>query len=82
MAASRCAADTLDCPAPRMYSPVHYNRRGLKNPRAANWTDRAPDCPVGGTEPSGALQCSTFHLFLSLISFALFWTYLYEVPGT
>jgi hypothetical protein len=37
---------------------------------------------VGVTGPSGALQCSTFPLFLSLISFALFWTYLYEVPDT
>jgi hypothetical protein len=82
MAASRCAAGTTDCPVPRMDRPVHYNRRRLKTPRAASWTDSAPDYPVGGTKPSGALQCSTFHLFLSLISFALFWTYLYDVPGT
>jgi hypothetical protein len=37
-AASRCAAGTLDCPAPRVDRPVNYSRRRLKtqeNPRVS-----------------------------------------------
>jgi hypothetical protein len=34
--------------------------------------DRAPDCPVGGTRPSGATQTSLLSPFSILISFAPF----------
>jgi hypothetical protein len=51
---------------------MNYSRRRLEFPRAPNWLDRAPDCPVGGTGPFGATQSSTFSLFLHLFSFAPF----------
>jgi hypothetical protein len=86
VAASCCAAGTPDCPAPHAVCLVNFSRHRLKNPRAAIWSDLAPDCQMhtrlSGAGPSSALQSSTFPLFLSLISFAFFWTYLYEVPGT
>jgi hypothetical protein len=82
VAASRCAAGTPNCPTPRADCPMNYSRHSLKNLRAASWPDRAPDYPVGGIGPSGALQSSTFPLFHSLISFALFSNYFYEILGT
>jgi hypothetical protein len=51
---------------------MNYSRRGQEFPRAGHWSDRAPNCPVGGTEPSGALLSSTLSLFLPLFSFAPF----------
>jgi hypothetical protein len=67
--AGRCIAGTPDCPATHADRPVNYSRRRLKNPRAASWPDRAPDCPMNGTGPSGAVQSSTFSLFLFLVYF-------------
>jgi hypothetical protein len=74
VAASRCTTGTPICPAPRADRPMNYSRRRLEFLRATSWLDRAPDYPVGGIGSSGALQSSTFSLFLSLFSFALFWT--------
>jgi hypothetical protein len=51
---------------------MNYSRRWKEFSRVGRWPDRAPDCPVGGTGPSGALQSSTLPLFLPLFSFAHF----------
>jgi hypothetical protein len=72
MAASRCVAGTPDCPAPRTDRLVNYSQHRLKILRAESWLDHAPDCLVGGTAPSSALQSSTLSLNLSLFSFAPF----------
>jgi hypothetical protein len=72
MAASRCVAGTPDYPAPCVDRLVNYSRRRLKFPRAESCPDRAPDCLVGGTAPSDALQSSALSLNLSLFSFAPF----------
>jgi hypothetical protein len=55
---SRWLAGTLDCPSLRVDCPVIYSRHWLIFPRAVSWSDRAPDCPVGDTGPSGATQSS------------------------
>jgi hypothetical protein len=82
VAVSRCTTGTPDCPAPREDRLMNYSQCRLEFSRAGCWPDRAPNCPVVDTEPSGALQSNTFPMFLSLISFSLFWTCLYEVFGT
>jgi hypothetical protein len=65
-------------PAPRADCPMIYSRRSQKNPRAESLADRAPDCPVGGTEPSGAAQSNTSSTFLPLSSFDSFGLHLAE----
>jgi hypothetical protein len=72
MAASRCTTGTPNCPVSRADRPVNYSRRRLEFLRAPSWSDRALDCPVGGTRPSGALQSSMLSLFLPSFSFAPF----------
>jgi hypothetical protein len=63
---ARLAHRTVRCLADH---PVNYSRRRLEFSRVAIWLDRAPDCPVGGTGPSGALQSSTFSLCLFFVFF-------------
>jgi hypothetical protein len=70
VATSHWLAGTLDCPALHADGPVNYNRRRLKFQRAfgrtVHWIIRCtPDCPMGGTGPSGATLCSpTFSSYL------------------
>ena len=52
--------------------PVNYSRRRLRFPRGSSSADRASDCLVGGTEPSGATQSSPISPFSILLSFAPF----------
>jgi hypothetical protein len=78
VAGSHCTAGTPSYPAPREDCPMNYSRRSQKNPRAESLADRAPDCPVGGTGPSGAAQSNTFSMFLPLSSFDSFGLHLAE----
>ena len=71
-------AGTPDCPPPRTDCPVNYSRHSQENPRVESWADRASECPVGGTGPSGAAQSSTFSMFLPLSSFDSFGLHLAE----
>jgi hypothetical protein len=57
VATSRWLAGTPD-------GPMNYSLRRLKFLRAGCSTDRASDCSVGGTGPSGATQSSLVSSFL------------------
>jgi hypothetical protein len=72
VATSRWLAGTPDCPSLHTDGPVNYSRRRLKFLRADYSADRATDCPMGGTGPSGSTQTSRLSLFSILISFAHF----------
>jgi hypothetical protein len=58
-------AGTPDGPVLCADSPMNYSRCRLKFPRASCSVDRAPDCPMSGTEPSGAVQTSPSSPFQS-----------------
>jgi hypothetical protein len=72
VATCRWLAGTSDCPVLRTDCPMIYSRRWLNFPMSRPWSDRTPDCPVGGTEPSGATQTSPSSPFLIKVSFAPF----------
>jgi hypothetical protein len=72
MATSRWLAGTPDRPALCTDGPVNYSQRRLNSWRVACLVDRALDCPVGGTGPSGAMQTSPLFLFKSYSLLLLF----------
>jgi hypothetical protein len=72
VATSRWLAGTPDCPALHTDGLMNYSQCRLKFPRAGSWSNRAPDCLVGGTGPSGAIQWSPFFSSLFRSPFAPF----------
>jgi hypothetical protein len=70
VAISRWLAGALDYPVLRADGLVNYSRHRIKFLRAGSTTDRAPDCPVGGTGPSGAMQPNLFQSYSLLLLLA------------